>query len=244
MVPVPMDALQCISTKDSMCSGTNNDQVFPAINWALSSFSQSSICWLCLPWRLGCPPQGRFWVASRRAASRQRVVLQWPCISLRVFCTFSKQVMACQHCSGSLVVLHREHQHRYCHSRPWILDSHRPLAMCFHPNPWKPSSPIHVGDLHPQHQFPLVKTCHRKDKTKLACWRVKDLPVEPSKRDIPANIHIRIDIYQILEVGGVSPTGKSFRFVRACERAGEARRSCVGEREARRCVKLGLGGTN
>ena len=33
----------------------------------------------------------------------------------------------------------------------------------------------------------------------------------------------------ILEVGGVSPTGKSFRFVRACERA---RRSCEGEREA------------
>ncbi len=28
---------------------------------------------------------------------------------------------------------------------------------------------------------------------------------------------------------GVTPTGKSFRFVRACERA---RRSCVGEREA------------
>ena len=35
----------------------------------------------------------------------------------------------------------------------------------------------------------------------------------------------------ILEVGIVSPTGKSYSFrscVRACERAGEARRSCVG----------------
>ena len=50
-------------------------------------------------------------------------------------------------------------------------------------------------------------------------------------------------IYIRLEVGGgesfVTPTGKSFRFVRACVRAsgrGEARRSCVGEREAMRSV--------
>ena len=37
----------------------------------------------------------------------------------------------------------------------------------------------------------------------------------------------------ISEVGGVSPTGKSYSFrscVRACERAGEARRSCVRAR--------------
>ena len=44
--------------------------------------------------------------------------------------------------------------------------------------------------------------------------------------------YIKYIKYIMLEVRGVSPTGKSFRFVRACERAGEARRSCVGEREA------------
>ena len=32
----------------------------------------------------------------------------------------------------------------------------------------------------------------------------------------------------MLEVGGSNPTGKSFRFICACERVGEARRSCVG----------------
>ena len=46
-----------------------------------------------------------------------------------------------------------------------------------------------------------------------------------------ACIHIYVYTHiHILEVGGVIPTGKSFRFVRACERAGEARRNCVAAR--------------
>ena len=52
-----------------------------------------------------------------------------------------------------------------------------------------------------------------------------------------------LDIYIYIYIG-FSPTGKSFRFVRACERAsgrGEARRSCVGEREDDFLRWLGVG---
>ena len=51
-------------------------------------------------------------------------------------------------------------------------------------------------------------------------------------------------IYIYVCIGGWG--GESNREIvsfRSCVRAGEARRSCVGEREARRCVKLGPGGT-
>jgi hypothetical protein len=41
----------------------------------------------------------------------------------------------------------------------------------------------------------------------------------------------RCHMYVYRRLGGASPTGKSFRFV-SCVRAGEARRSCVGERGA------------
>ena len=42
-------------------------------------------------------------------------------------------------------------------------------------------------------------------------------------------IYIYMYVY-VLEGGGVSPTGKSFRFVRACERARRGEAAWAGER--------------
>ena len=54
---------------------------------------------------------------------------------------------------------------------------------------------------------------------------------------------VKVDVVDIYIGGWGGESNREIVSFRSCVRAGEARRSCVGEREAMRCVKLGPGGT-